>query len=197
MSKFIVQGGTRLQGEIVPQGAKNEALQIICATLLTPEKVTLHNVPEIVDIIQLIDMLRAMGVEVEKIDDKSYTFCARDIDLDYLRSEQTQTKIRQNIHDTSYRMLTYEINSLESCDPGRLYASEVETLFRECIDRMPGTTREVFLANRFRNMTYQEIAEERGMSVRQVTSEMQSALHLLRLSLKDYLPLALLLLLNR
>ena len=87
MSKFIVQGGTRLQGEIVPQGAKNEALQIICATLLTPEKVTLHNVPEIVDIIQLIDMLRAMGVEVEKIDDKSYTFCARDIDLDYLRSE--------------------------------------------------------------------------------------------------------------
>ena len=117
--------------------------------------------------------------------------------LDYLRSEQTQTKIRQNIHDSSYRMLTYEINSLESCDPGRLYASEVETLFRECIDRMPGTTREVFLANRFRNMTYQEIAEERGMSVRQVTSEMQSALHLLRLSLKDYLPLALLLLLNR
>lgn len=117
--------------------------------------------------------------------------------LDFLRSEQTQTKIRQNIHDTSYRMLTYEINSLESCDPGRLYASEVETLFRECIDRMPGTTREVFLANRFRNMTYQEIAEERGMSVRQVTSEMQSALHLLRLSLKDYLPLALLLLLNR
>ena len=117
--------------------------------------------------------------------------------LDFLRSEQTQTKIRQNIHDTSYRMLTYEINSLESCDPGRLYASEVETLFRECIDRMPGITREVFLANRFRNMTYQEIAEERGMSVRQVTSEMQSALHLLRLSLKDYLPLALLLLLNR
>ena len=117
--------------------------------------------------------------------------------LDFLRSEQTQTKIRQNIHDTSYRMLTYEINSLESCDPGRLYASEVETLFRECIDRMPSITREVFLANRFRNMTYQEIAEERGMSVRQVTSEMQSALHLLRLSLKDYLPLALLLLLNR
>ena len=87
MSKFIVQGGTRLQGEIVPQGAKNEALQIICATLLTPEKVTLHNVPEIVDIIQLIDMLRAMGVEVGKIDDQSYTFCARDLDLDYLRSE--------------------------------------------------------------------------------------------------------------
>ncbi len=117
--------------------------------------------------------------------------------LDFLRSEQTQTKIRQNIHDTSYRMLTYEINSLESCDPGRLYASEVETLFRECIDHMPSITREVFLANRFRNMTYQEIAEERGMSVRQVTSEMQTALQLLRRTLKDYLPLALLLLLHR
>lgn len=117
--------------------------------------------------------------------------------LDFLRSEQTQTKIRQNIHDTSYRMLTYEINSLESCDPGRLYASEVETLFRECIDHMPSITREVFLANRFRNMTYQEIAEERGMSVRQVTSEMQTAPQLLRRTLKDYLPLALLLLLPR
>lgn len=113
--------------------------------------------------------------------------------LDFLRSEQTQTKIRQNIHDTSYRMLTYEINSLESCDPGRLYASEVETLFRECIDHMPSITREVFLANRFRNMTYQEIAEERGMSVRQVTSEKQTALQLLRRTLKDYLPLLLLL----
>lgn len=117
--------------------------------------------------------------------------------LDFLRSEQTQTKIRQNIHDTSYRMLTYEINSLESCDPGRLYASEVETLFRECIDHMPSITREVFLANRFRNMTYQEIAEERGMSVRQVTTEMQTALQLLRRTLKDYLPLALMLLLHR
>lgn len=91
----------------------------------------------------------------------------------------------------------HEINSLESCDPGRLYASEVETLFRECIDHMPSITREVFLANRFRNMTYQEIAEERGMSVRQVTSEMQTALQLLRRTLKDYLPLALLLLLPR
>lgn len=117
--------------------------------------------------------------------------------LDFLRSEQTQTKIRQNIHDTSYRMLTYEINSLESCDPGRLYASEVETLFRECIDHMPSITREVFLANRFRNMTYQEIAEELGLSVRRVTTEMQTALQLLRRTLKDYLPLALLLLLHR
>ena len=87
MAEFIVQGGNRLKGEIVPQGAKNEALQIICATLLTPERVTLHNVPEIVDILQLMDMLRAMGVEVEKTGPQSYAFRARDIDLDYIRSE--------------------------------------------------------------------------------------------------------------
>lgn len=108
--------------------------------------------------------------------------------LDYLKSEQTQSRIRQNIHKANYRMLMYEINSLESCNPDKLFATEVETIFHECINRMPSITREVFLANRFRNKTYQEIAEEQNLSVRQVTSEIQSALHLLRQSLKDYLP---------
>lgn len=117
--------------------------------------------------------------------------------LDFLRSEQTQTKIRQDIHHANSRMLMHEINSLESCDPGRLYASEVEALFRDCMARMPDITREVFLANRFGNKTYQEIAEELGLSVRRVTTEMQTALQLLRRTLKDYLPLALLLLLPR
>lgn len=116
--------------------------------------------------------------------------------LDFLKSEQTQTKIRQNIHDANYRMLHYEINSLESCNPSRLFASEVEAIFRECIERMPTVTREIFLANRFENKTYQEIAEERGISVRSVTAEIQNALQLLRLSLKDYLPLLLLLMLG-
>lgn len=87
MAKFIVQGGNRLKGEIVPQGAKNEALQIICASLLTPEKVTIHNVPEIVDVVHLLELLQAMGVEVERIGEESYTLCARDIDLDYIRSD--------------------------------------------------------------------------------------------------------------
>ncbi len=87
MPKFIVQGGNRLKGEIVPQGAKNEALQIICASLLTPEKVTIHNVPEIVDVIHLLELLQAMGVEVERIGEESYTLCARDIDLEYIRSD--------------------------------------------------------------------------------------------------------------
>lgn len=87
MAEFIVNGGNRLKGEIIPQGAKNEALQIICATLLTPEEVTLHNVPEIVDTLQLMELLKDMGVEVIRNGKGSYTFSSRNIDLDYLRSE--------------------------------------------------------------------------------------------------------------
>ncbi len=88
MAVFKVEGGHALSGEITPQGAKNEALQIICAVLLTEERVTLHNVPQILDVLQLIDLLGAMGVEVTKIGEESYEFCAKDIDLDFLRSEE-------------------------------------------------------------------------------------------------------------
>ena len=87
MATFEVRGGAPLQGEITPQGAKNEALQILCATLLTPEKVTVHNVPAIVDVLQLIELLEKMGVLVEKIDESTYSFEAREIDFDYLQSE--------------------------------------------------------------------------------------------------------------
>lgn len=111
--------------------------------------------------------------------------------LDYLRSRRTQTFVRQKIRSVSDRMLTYEINSLESCDPDKLFAEEIEKIFRECVERMPGITREVFLASRFQNKTYQEIADEYGLSLRKVTSEIQSALRILRHSLKDYLLLLL------
>ena len=84
MAVFEVYGGCRLGGEITPQGAKNEALQVICATLLTEEKVTIHNIPEIVDVLQLIELLQEMGVEVEKLSKGSYSFIAKDINLDYL-----------------------------------------------------------------------------------------------------------------
>jgi len=87
MAVFEIYGGSPLQGEITPQGAKNEALQILCATLLTPQKVTVRNVPQIVDVIRLIELLICMGVEVERLDDTTYTFRARDINLDYLRTE--------------------------------------------------------------------------------------------------------------
>ena len=87
MSEFIVNGGRRLSGEIRPQGAKNEALQVICATLLTEEQVTIHNIPEIIDTFQLIELLREMGVEVERIGEGSYRFCARNVNLDYTRTD--------------------------------------------------------------------------------------------------------------
>lgn len=86
MATFEVRGGCCLQGEIAPQGAKNEALQILCAVLLTPEKVTVRNIPAIVDVLQLIELLEKMGVIVEKIDDSTYTFQAKDVDLEYLQS---------------------------------------------------------------------------------------------------------------
>jgi len=95
MAIFKVEGGHRLHGEITPQGAKNEALQILCATLLTDERVVVHNVPQILDILQLIELLRAMGVEVERLSDDTYAFCARNIDLGYLLSEDYRRRARR------------------------------------------------------------------------------------------------------
>ena len=87
MAIFKVEGGHRLHGEITPQGAKNEALQIICATLLTPERVVVHNIPDILDVNQLIELMSCMGVEVERLGSGSYAFRAADIDLDYMRTD--------------------------------------------------------------------------------------------------------------
>src|SRR3989337_2940178 len=88
MASFEVIGGRTLHGEIIPQGAKNEALQILCAVLLTSEPVTISNVPDIRDVNKLIEILASLGVKVEKIDASTYTFIADDINLDYLKSEQ-------------------------------------------------------------------------------------------------------------
>jgi UDP-N-acetylglucosamine 1-carboxyvinyltransferase len=88
MAKFKIEGGHPLSGEITPQGAKNEALQIICAVLLTPEKVTIHNIPNILDVNKLIFILSQLGVKVNKIADNSYEFQADDINLKYLESEE-------------------------------------------------------------------------------------------------------------
>ncbi|MDD3742204.1 MAG: UDP-N-acetylglucosamine 1-carboxyvinyltransferase [Lentimicrobiaceae bacterium] len=92
MSSFIIRGGHPLKGEITPQGAKNEALQILCATLLTPEAVTIHNIPEIRDVNKLIELLSSMGVEVTKIATGRYTFKAGNIDLEYLKSTDFRKK---------------------------------------------------------------------------------------------------------
>lgn len=88
MGTFRIEGGKQLQGEITPQGAKNEALQILCAVLLTPEKVTIHNIPDIVDVNKLIFLLEDLGVKIQKKGKGSYTFKADDVNLGYLQSSQ-------------------------------------------------------------------------------------------------------------
>ena len=95
MAKFVVEGGHRLKGEIVPQGAKNEALQIICAALLTPERVVLHNVPIISDVMQLLELLQKMGVKVERLGDDCFAIQADEIDLEYLRTSDYHKRCRR------------------------------------------------------------------------------------------------------
>ena len=92
MASFKITGGRRLSGELVPQGAKNEALQILCAVLLTKEPVTIHNIPNIRDVNQLIDLLGDMGVWVTKIGEGSYRFVASDVNLDYLDTPAYKSK---------------------------------------------------------------------------------------------------------
>ncbi len=87
MAAFVIEGGHRLKGDIYPQGAKNEVLQILCATLLTHEKVTIHNVPDILDVNNLIQLLRDMGVKVTREGVSSYSFIADDVDLEFASGE--------------------------------------------------------------------------------------------------------------
>lgn len=88
MSSFIIEGGNRLRGEIIPQGAKNEALQIIAATLLTKEEVIIENIPDIVDVKNLIALLIDLGVNVRKLGTDTYSFVAEDINLEFAYSKE-------------------------------------------------------------------------------------------------------------
>lgn len=92
MASFVIEGGHRLSGEITPQGAKNEVLQIICATLLTSERVVVRNVPDILDVNNLISLMRDMGVEVEKLGVGDYAFQAESIDFDFIKSPEFRKK---------------------------------------------------------------------------------------------------------
>lgn len=89
---FKIKGGKKLSGEITPQGAKNEALQVLCAVLLTDEKVTIDRIPDIKDVNMLIEQLKDLGVEVEKIADEKFTFQAKNIDIEYLHSDYYKKK---------------------------------------------------------------------------------------------------------
>ena len=95
MNAFEIRGGLHLRGEIVPQGAKNEALQVLCAVLLTDECVTLHNIPDIADVNTLIELLEDMGVRVTRIAPNSFTFQADKINPDYFTTPAFKKKIRQ------------------------------------------------------------------------------------------------------
>jgi len=88
MASFVIEGGHKLNGEITPQGAKNEALEVISAILLTAEPVVMHNVPDILDVNNLINLLSKMGVNVKKIGDHDWTFCANELDMEYLGSTE-------------------------------------------------------------------------------------------------------------
>src|SRR6201995_4402920 len=92
MYSFEVTGGKKLKGEITPQGAKNEALQIISAVLLTPESITISNIPDILDVNLLIELLGEMGVKVNRSNRHTATFKADDINIDYLNSESYKRK---------------------------------------------------------------------------------------------------------
>jgi len=92
MASFKVTGGKHLKGEIIPQGAKNEALQVISAVLLTPEKVSIRNIPDILDVKNLIDLLQAMGVRVSRLSHADYTFEARQVNIEYLLTEEYKKK---------------------------------------------------------------------------------------------------------
>ncbi|WP_010663261.1 UDP-N-acetylglucosamine 1-carboxyvinyltransferase [Marinilabilia salmonicolor] len=88
MNSFEVQGGLQLKGEITPQGAKNEALQVICAVLLSPEEVIIDNLPDILDVNNLIDLLKDLGVTVKRLSSKKCSFKAENINLDYLKTKE-------------------------------------------------------------------------------------------------------------
>src|SRR5215212_5709546 len=92
MASFEVRGGKKLRGEIIPQGAKNEALQIISAVLLTPEKVTIKNIPDIIDVNLQIELLQEMNVKIERTDRHTCSFQADDVNVDYLRSKEFKKK---------------------------------------------------------------------------------------------------------
>ncbi|MBL6618871.1 MAG: UDP-N-acetylglucosamine 1-carboxyvinyltransferase [Flavobacteriales bacterium] len=94
MGTFVIEGGHSLNGSIIPQGAKNEALQVVCAVLLTPEPVTISNLPDIVDVNRLIDLLASMGVKVDKVDAGTFRFQADDVNMDYLEGPEFKEKGR-------------------------------------------------------------------------------------------------------
>jgi RNA polymerase sigma-70 factor (ECF subfamily) len=113
--------------------------------------------------------------------------------LNWLRDQSIHLKAQEDIHSTALRVISSRIATIETNDPNSLYADEIAAIIKRELGNMPKQTRKVFLANRFDNMTYKEIGEKFGLSFNQVNFEIRKATQILRLSLRDYLPLLIIL----
>ena len=137
MNAFEVVGGKPLHGTLIPQGAKNEALQVICATLLTPEKVTISNVPDILDVRRLIALLNGLGVTIEKIDPHTYTFQAGNMDLDFLKTGEFQAnarKIRGSVMLIGPLLARYNLAFLPTPGGDKIGRRRLDTHFKGLAD---------------------------------------------------------------
>lgn len=115
---------------------------------------------------------------------------------DWIRNRQTHLKIQHDIHDSNYRLLQYDLSTLDEYDPNMIFAGEIHAILRQQLEKMPKLSREIFIENRFNNMTYENIAQKYDVSVRVVTREIQAALATLRISLSDYLTILVVILLS-
>ena len=114
--------------------------------------------------------------------------------LDWLRAQSLHAKIEQEVYELRRRVLAADIRSLQAFNPEEIFSAEVAAIERQSLDRLPELTREVFVARRFEELSYKEIAEKYGITVRRVEFELEKAVKQLRVALKDYLPVLLMLL---
>lgn len=132
MGTFKIEGGHKLNGTLTPQGAKNEALQILAAVLLSAEKITLKNIPEIRDILRMIELLKGLGVKVEKLGKGEYTFQSDNINLDYFHTEEFRTKgaaIRGSIMIIGPLLARYGIGYIPSPGGDKIGRRRLDTHF--------------------------------------------------------------------
>lgn len=109
--------------------------------------------------------------------------------LNYLRAQGVRLRAAENIHSHGVRLLDTRIATLEACDPAELFSEEARRLVDEALDRLPARTRDIFVRSRFQGQSYKEIAAEKGLTVKSVEFEVSKAMKLLRVVLRDYLPL--------
>ena len=112
MGTFKIEGGIQLKGDVQPQGAKNEALQILCAVLLTSEKVRIENIPNIIDVNKLIFILGELGVKIDKHDSNTYTFQADELRLEYLESALPRLAVYQ-VDDNQESLQSFQNHHME------------------------------------------------------------------------------------